>query len=197
MSDSCVSLPNYAVRLLVAIAAQYRGNNNGDLAMTRAIARQFGIYSQEHLVFGLVALMERFLIQKTRQGGKKPFGPTLYAVTWQPIDDLAGKIELLPTTTASNAWSKWKSGPPADQSKKKHRVYRRNSSGLSAEQNAPKSGLPPDQAEPSVGSAGSPPSRIWGEGTHVADIAHAEPRGTINCTHGVIASAAAHVRHQD
>ena len=106
-SEACTTLPNYGKVVLIAFAAQYRGNNNGDLAMTRAIAKTFGIVSQEHLVHSLAVLLERGLIQKTRQGGKKPLGPCLYAVTWQPINDLDGKIESGATMTASNAWAAW------------------------------------------------------------------------------------------
>jgi hypothetical protein len=120
-SAACCALRNYAFRVLIAIAAQYRGNNNGDLAMTRATARSFGVSSQEHLVKSLARLLECGLIQKTRQGGKKPLGPSLYAVTWQPIDDLRGKIESGATTAPTNAWARWptsqalnkSSGPPA------------------------------------------------------------------------------------
>src|SRR5882724_7752117 len=37
-SVACRTLPAYAVRVLLAVAAQYRGNNNGDLALTFATA---------------------------------------------------------------------------------------------------------------------------------------------------------------
>jgi hypothetical protein len=194
-SEACTTLPNYSVRVLIAVAAQYRGNNNGNLAMTRSIAREFGITSQGHLVQSLAALLERRLIVKTRQGGKKPLRPCLYAVTWQPISDLRDKIESGPTTTASNAWSTWTSGPPADQNKLNHRVCRRSASGLPTERKGSKSALPPDQTEASIGSAGSPPSRIWREGT-LADIAPAEALGTINGIHDCIPSVVAHVRRQ-
>jgi hypothetical protein len=168
-SDACRSLPNYAIRVLIAIAAQYRGNNNGDLAMTRATARGFGVDSQEHLVRSLAALLERHLIEKTRQGGKKPFGPTLYAITWQPIDDLGGKIESGATTTPTNAWATWSLGLPADQSAKSHRVCRRTTLGLPADQSKAKSGLAADHKVPFIGSAGSPPSR-FGSGARSSSV---------------------------
>jgi hypothetical protein len=169
-SDACCTLPNYAVRVLLAIAAQYRGKNNGDLAMTRATAREFGITSQEHLVTSLSALLERGLIQKTRQGGKKPLGPSLYAVTWQPIDDLAGKIEAGATMCAANTWAKWSSSLPTEQSTENHRVCRRTTSGLPADQKVPISGLPAEQKGTFIGSAGSPPSRSWCEGRAVEPV---------------------------
>ena len=164
MSEACATLPNYAVRVLLAIAAQYRGRNNGELAMTWRIGQEYGIGSKEHLVLGLAALLEHGLIHKTRQGGKKPLGPTLYAVTWQPIDDLDGKIESGATTSPSNAWATWSSGLPADQSTKIQRDCRRTASGLPADQTGAISGLPADQRAPFHGTAGSPPSRSWREG---------------------------------
>jgi hypothetical protein len=162
-SDACRTLPNYAVRVLLAIAAQYRGRNNGDLAMTRATARTFGVLCQKNLVRSLSALQERGLIERTRQGGKKPLGPTLYAVTWQPIDDLGGKIESGATTSPSNAWATWSSGSPGDQSTKNHRVYRETGSGPQGDQTAHISGPQGDQRGPSIGSTGGPPSRSWRE----------------------------------
>jgi hypothetical protein len=177
-SDTCMTLPNYSVRVLLAIAAQYRGNNNGDLSMTRSIALSFGIRSQQHLVTSLSMLLERGLIEKTRQGGKKPFGPTLYAITWQPIDDIRGKIGSGPTTTAKNTWVKWSPDLPGHQPSIKHQVRRRTASGLPADHVAAESGLPADQIGQFNGSAGSPPSRLWGEGVkrNLVPVSAAEAR---------------------
>jgi hypothetical protein len=166
-SDAHKSLPYYARAVLVAIAAQYRGNNNGDLAMTWQTGLSFGIWSKSHLVASLSELQHRGLIQKTKQGGKKPLGPTLYAITWQPIDDLRGKIASGPTTTPTNAWANWQddsTGPPADQRKVKRQDCRRTATGLPADQKSTKSGPPADQKQRINGTAGSPPSRSWPEG---------------------------------
>ena len=159
-SDAYRKLPNYAKVVLFAVAGQYRGNNNGDLAMTWAIGRPFGVSSKEHLVSALAMLIDRGLIAKTRQGGKRPLGPSLYALTWMPIDDLKGKIDCGPTMVAANTWALWTapSGLPADQSTVKQRDCRRTRSGLPADQTSAVSGLPGDQTGPSIGTAGSPPS---------------------------------------
>jgi hypothetical protein len=109
-SDACQPLPNYAVRVLLVLAAQYRGNNNGDLACTWAIAKTFGVRCKEHLVRGIKLLLERGLIVKTRQGGKKPLGPTLYALTWRGIDECGGKLEIPSSPLPSNRWVKWTNG---------------------------------------------------------------------------------------
>jgi hypothetical protein len=158
-SDAFRTLPNFAKVLVFAVAAQYRGNNNGDLAMTRATAHLFGVDSQGQLVRSLAMLLDRGLIEKTRQGGKKPLGPTLYAVSWQPIDDLRGKIDSGATTSPTNAWARWSSGPPRDQSTINHRVRRGTASGPPADQISPISGLPADLKPHFNGSAEGLPSR--------------------------------------
>jgi hypothetical protein len=173
--DACRTLPNYAIRVLLAIAAQYRGNNNGDLALTWSLALPFGVTCKAHLVKALTMLQERGLIAKTRQGGKRPMGPCLYALTWQPINDLNGKIDSGPTTAASNDWVKWtaSSGLPVDQSTENQRDYPQTSTGLPVDQRSAVTGLPADQRTPSIGTTSSPPSRISPEGAAGTDTAGA------------------------
>jgi hypothetical protein len=114
--EARLTLPHYAVILLIALAIQYNGRNNGDLALTWSIARRHGIHSKKQLVVGLRLLLDRGLIVQTREGsGIKPFGCALYAVTWLPIDDLVDKIDLRPTKTASNKWAAWSPGPSGDR----------------------------------------------------------------------------------
>lgn len=166
-SDACRTLPHWARTDLLAIAAQYRGNNNGDLALTESIGRQFGINSKWQLVDGLALLLERGLIQRTRQGGKKPLGPSLYALTWQPIDDLQGKIDSGPTTAPSNAWVRWvgpASVPQKDQSTEIHQDLRGTRSVPQKDQTSTISGPQEDQTGPSISTPGGPPSRSWTEG---------------------------------
>lgn len=175
-SEACTSLPNSAVRILVAFAAQYRGNNNGDLALTWSIGKTFGIRSKEQLITGIAMLLDRGLTQKTRQGGKKPLGPCLYALTWQPINDLAGKIESGPTTCAANNWAKWSSAPPVDQSTINHQHHPWTASAPPVDQTGAISALPVDQRTPFIGTTGSPPSRSPREG---AESVPAQVRGNV------------------
>jgi hypothetical protein len=180
-SEACTSLPNHGVRLLLAIAAQYRGNNNGDLAMTWSIGKTFGIDSKKQLVAGIAMLLERELIQKTRQGGKKPLGPCLYAITWQAIDDLRGKIESGPTYIASNAWAHWTSAPQRDQSAINHQHHRGTASAPPGDQTDAISAPQGDQRTPFIGTTGSPPSRSPREGAE-------SPRTAVH-TNGIAVSA--------
>lgn len=163
-SEACRTLSNYAHRVLIALAAQFRGNNNGDLSLTWSMAPAFGINSKEQLNSSTKILIERGLITKTRQGGKKPLGPTLFAVTWHPINDLRGKIDSGPTTSASNAWAAWSSAPPAGQTKINQQHHRRGATAPPAGQTARKSAPPAGQMCPSNGTAGGAPSRSWPEG---------------------------------
>lgn len=156
-SSACVSLPNYALRVLLALAAQFRGKNNGDLALTWSMAKTFGIVSREHHVNGIALLLEHGLIVKTRQGGKKPMGPCLYALTWHPIDQCNGKLEVPMSMTPSHAWSRWTLSTPPPAKNRQH--CRRTGSALPADSTVAKSALPADSFPPCIGTAGSPPSR--------------------------------------
>jgi hypothetical protein len=167
-SDACRTLPHWARTNLIALAAEYRGNNNGNLSLTWTTAHAYGVNSKWQLVDGLALLLERGLIQRTRQGGKRPLGPSLYAVTWQPINDLAGKIESGPTTAASNAWANWTSPDSSalreDQRKINHQHLRGTSSAPKKDHRQPVSAPRKVQTARFIGTSGGPPSRVWYEG---------------------------------
>ena len=84
-------------------------------------------------------------------------GPSLYALTWMPIDDLRGKIDSGATTVPSHNWAKWSpaSAPQKDQSTENHQDCRQTNTGL-----------PADQKTQFIGTARSPPSRSRWEGHH-------------------------------
>ena len=176
-SDACRTLPHYAKVVLFAVAATYRGANNGDLALPYSVSRTFGITSKWQLIDGLALLIDRGLIEKTRQGGKKPLGPCLYAITWQPISDLGGKIASGATTAASNAWAQWKSAPPEDQSAINQQHPRRTTSAPQEDQMMTKSAPPEDQTGAFIGTPGGSPSRISREGAGIIAREHALSAG--------------------
>ena len=94
-----------AIKLLLAIARGYNGSNNGDLCAAYSIMRARGWRSQSTLDWSIKELIHYGLIQKTRQGTltKKP---SLYALTWRPIDNLGDKLELCgPSNKASGLWN--------------------------------------------------------------------------------------------
>lgn len=94
-----IALSGKAIKLLVDVGCQYNGKNNGDLCCSRTIMRERGWSSNKGLDLATRELVERGWLVQTRQGGLG-MGPSLYAITWQPIHECKGKHDLKPTTTA-------------------------------------------------------------------------------------------------
>lgn len=96
------NLSGNATKALLMVATQYNGRNNGDLQATWALARGWGFKSETTLGKAVRELLEADLLLKTRESvflnpGRKC---ALYALTWQPIDECEGKLEVRPTATA-------------------------------------------------------------------------------------------------
>jgi hypothetical protein len=98
-----------ATKLLIDLATQYRGKNNGDLSMPLSQMRNRGWNSSDQLQKAKNELIERGFIAVSRQGGRNKC--SLYAVTWQPIDDCKGKLDINSTYKAQNLWKGWKASP--------------------------------------------------------------------------------------
>lgn len=101
-SESYTLLDGWAVKLLLEMAKQYNGHNNGDLSATWKVMQGRGFRSNGTLSDALKQLEQAGMIEKTRQGGRNRC--SLYALTWAPIHECKGKLELRPTTTPSNKW---------------------------------------------------------------------------------------------
>jgi len=85
-SQAYQSLTGQQIRLLIDIAHQYKGDNNGRLLAAWAyLSDQRGWKSQTTIASGLQALIDRGLIFRTRQG-HRPNKTSWYALTWQPLD---------------------------------------------------------------------------------------------------------------
>ena len=117
-SGSFLSLPHNLLRhknfktlrakptkLLIDIAVQYRGTNNGDLCAPLSIMRERGWSSNDQLFRARKEVVDRGFVRVSRQGGRNQC--TLYALTWQPIDDCRGKLDINATTTAPHDWKCW------------------------------------------------------------------------------------------
>lgn len=102
--------PNYCQigawesRLLLEFAMQYNGSNNGDLSATFSRLKNRGWKSKGTLNKALRTLELYGFIERTRMGGKHRC--SLYAITWQPIDECKGKLEVRATKVASNLWQR-------------------------------------------------------------------------------------------
>lgn len=91
-----------AIKMLCDVARQYNGRNNGDLCAALSVLRPYGWTAPETVGFALRELRHYGLLKLTRQGGLH--GPSLYALTWQAIDECGGKLETPATVTAPADW---------------------------------------------------------------------------------------------
>ena len=108
-SSNYASLSGVAVKLLIQIAEQFNGFNNGDLQASWVIMRYNGWKSNATLNRAKQELVEKGFIEQTRQGWLRPARCALYALTWKPIDDCQGKLDVLATKVASGYWKDEKS----------------------------------------------------------------------------------------
>ena len=97
-----------ATKLVIDIAAQYRGHNNGDLCATFSLMKKRGWNSSDQLHKAKNELIEKDVVWVTRQGGLNK--ANLYALTWFPIDECKGKLDIDATKTAP---VNWKTGLPS------------------------------------------------------------------------------------
>lgn len=106
-SESFRGLRPSALMVLMCLLRQYRGNNNGDLSAEFSRAQGWGIGSKTTLTKALSELQKRNLIQRTREGRFINPGAccALYAITWKPIDECEGKLEVSSTATAPRKFS--------------------------------------------------------------------------------------------
>ncbi|MGZ8159851.1 MAG: hypothetical protein ACXWT4_13700 [Methylobacter sp.] len=95
-------LTHKAANMLDNLMAQLNGSNNGDLSAAPKIMRLYGWTSQGSVHDALTELLALGFIEQTRQGGRNKC--SLYAVTWLPIHECDGKLDVKPTRVPSNLW---------------------------------------------------------------------------------------------
>lgn len=99
-SAAYLGLSAPAVRLLVDLAWQFKGQNNGDLSCAWRTMQPRGWRSRDTLTRALRELLHAGLIEKVRQGGLHQC--SLFALTWHRVHDCGGKVT--PTLRASELW---------------------------------------------------------------------------------------------
>lgn len=106
-SEDFRALSGGALKVLMGLLRQLRGANNGDLSAPFGQAKEWGVKSKTTLSDALEELQARNLIIRTREGRfTNPGGRcALYALTWRPINECAGKIEVSPTITPPRKFS--------------------------------------------------------------------------------------------
>jgi hypothetical protein len=90
-----INLPDPAKALLLDIARQYNGSNNGDLCATLKTLKPRGWASNSKLWRALGTLLDSELLILTRQGGRHKC--SLYALSWESIDECKGKLDISST----------------------------------------------------------------------------------------------------
>ena len=98
-SDAYKSLDGWGAKLLIDIAGQFTGNNNGDLCAAWSVLQAKGWKSKGTLHRALNALLKAGLIEQTRQGGRNRC--SLFAVTWRSIDECKRKLDVSSTKAPS------------------------------------------------------------------------------------------------
>ena len=95
-------LSSASVKLLYDLYGQYRGYNNGDFSIAWKLMKPRGWRSKQTLYKARNELIEKGFVQQTRWGGRNYC--SLYAVTWQAIDECNGKLEVGATKVAPGTW---------------------------------------------------------------------------------------------
>lgn len=104
-SPAWAAMTAHEARLLIDVAAAYRGANNGDLSATFSSMQRRGWVSKDTLAKALSGLLEKGFLTQTRQGGRNRC--SLYAITWEPIHECGGKLDVKPSPVPLNTWREW------------------------------------------------------------------------------------------
>jgi len=80
-----LALSPHAVKLLLDVAAQYRGDNNGDLALAWKLMKPRGWRSEATLHKAKSELLAAGFFYETRKG-RRPNVCSLFALTWPALD---------------------------------------------------------------------------------------------------------------
>lgn len=132
-------LSPHACKFLLAIAAEYRGYNNGSLALPYDRARdEFGFTHKQTYYRASRELQERGFLELTKPACRRGIqSSTRFAITWEPINEPADVVghDVKPTSRASNCWKDWRpeQGPDSELRKIKSEGRIRNSTGTESE----------------------------------------------------------------
>lgn len=104
-SEQWGALSGHAVKLAMEFARQFKGGNNGDLSVPFSRMKRRGWRSKATLSAAITELIEAAFIVRTRSPNRHHVC-ALYAITWKPVDECGGKLEVAAERVASNAWKK-------------------------------------------------------------------------------------------
>jgi len=101
------TLNHAAFRVLVLLAAQFSGYNNGSIGLTFGQAQQAGVGSRKAFYGALKDLESRKLIQLSYAASRVPPRPTMWILTWLAVDDTAYSTG---TRVAAHDYRHWNPG---------------------------------------------------------------------------------------
>jgi hypothetical protein len=124
-SNAFKSLGGNSAKLLIILAYQYNSHNNGDLTITQSI---IGDWMTKNTMYSARdELYKKGFIVINAFGGRSAGGrklASLYAITWQPVNELKeknGEIRFTHYSTKKIALNYWRSGSNPDHKTKKER----------------------------------------------------------------------------
>ncbi|MEN1927607.1 hypothetical protein WCE37_01140 [Luteimonas sp. MJ250] len=96
-------LSPWAVKLVIDLARQYTGFNNGYLCASRTLMKECGWRSSAQLHNAMAELEHYRIIVRTRQGGRNR--ASLHALTWRRIDDKPNNpLDVGPAIRPTDEW---------------------------------------------------------------------------------------------
>ena len=115
-----LGLSSHARMLLFDLAAQYRGDNNGDLCAAFSKMKLRGWKSTHTLLAAKLELIEAGLLVETRKGSR-PSKASLYGLTWYAMDDCGGKLDISAQSFPRGAYRLKDAPPTLKEAKEKTR----------------------------------------------------------------------------
>jgi len=128
-SEAWANTSSWGTRLIMDLAAQYRGNNNGDLCMAWSVMKKRGWKSKDTLNRAKKELLSKKWIEVTRQGARKV--ASLYALTFWAIDQCSGKLDphICPRNKPKDTWKIGNTPPNISEERAKEKSRKIKNSG--------------------------------------------------------------------
>ena len=126
-SDEYASLSFPAKALLLDLAGQFRGRNNGQLSIAWKLMQPVGWRSKTTLYRAAKELLRADLIRVTRAGNRKRC--TLYALTYREVHECGDKLDVASTKSPLRTFTSKKNLGSSKWTKVVHEVDQKTSRG--------------------------------------------------------------------
>lgn len=150
-SPAYLALSMHARALLLEVARQYMGDNNGQLLLSRAFLGTRGWKSSDMITKAKRELLDGGFLHETVKG-RRPHKASWYAVTWQTLDR-----HVLFDPGAYESFRKGAYRPPPTPAPSREAIYRRWDSQVKNAVLRPSHGTETPQIGPPHGSEKAPP----------------------------------------